>query len=189
MGRYGMSCQFWQPGLLEYLHPTHPLITGVGSWWWEESRQCHQCLKLTNKLNNLSTTVMIADYCPECTPRQLDLNDRASAKLSSRKRPENYYNLSAKLIPCSPKFPTQLFLDKGSSNFNWYIIPLHISTPFLNMSTQDKKAYHDRYGRWVFHWPKKKTTPTLITACTPELCHSFSINENNTTPRNLGVNI
>ena len=172
-----MSCQFWQPGVLEYLHPTHPQVIGVGEWWWKESRQCHQCLLLSNNLNNHTTKVLIADYCPECTPRQLDLNDKASAKLSSKNRPENYYNLTAREIPCQTiNSVPLLFRDKGSSIYHWYLIPLNIKHPLKNITLPDKNsAEHDKYGRWILHFNRSHKPYYSATACDPISCFSINV--------------
>lgn len=147
MGHFGMSCQYWQPKYgLEYMHPgLNEYLTGVGRWWWDGSKECGRCL-----LINKTVVVAIADYCPECTPRQLDLNDKASKKLSRRNRPENYRDLHVKIVDCKWKGKVAgVWLDKGSNVYNWYVIPLYLRQPLARVRVGFINAVHDRYGRWV----------------------------------------
>ena len=148
MGHYGMSCQYWKPPL-RYMHAgDNQYLVGVGDWWWDNSDTCGQCLIVKN--GNRTVNLVIADYCPECSPKQLDINQYASAALSPRERPQNFRNLTVYKGDCvwETRQP-RIFLDQGSSMYNWYMIPLYFPRPALSVEVLGQKAYHDNYGRWV----------------------------------------
>ncbi|NBU81858.1 MAG: hypothetical protein EBS55_09445 [Flavobacteriaceae bacterium] len=128
------------------------VITGVGSGLWDKSKSCGQCLEIENK-----SVVIIGDYCPPpCTPYQLDLNQYTSSILNPKEfKPKNYINLRARRILCEWSREPELYLDKGSSEYNWYIIPLYVKQPFKSLTLFEQEAYHDLYGRWVFSFKKK----------------------------------
>jgi len=153
---FPMSCQYWQPPQLMYMSSgDNPLVVGVGKALWDSSKTCGQCLEVMN--GNKSIVVVIADYCPPpCTPMQLDLNPKASAKLNLQKNlPVNHANLLARKVPCNWGRDMVLYLDKGSSVYNWYIIPLYISKPLKSLQVLGHDAYHDNYGRWVVAFKTK----------------------------------
>lgn len=148
MGHYGMSCQYWQPPRLKYMHPgLNRYLTGVGSWWWKDSYVCGQCLEIRRFSKNV--VVVVGDYCPECTPMQLDLIDIASRKLSFHNKPENYDDIKVRKVSCDWPHKRQYYLDKGSSVYNWYIIPLFLERPLISLRAMNHSGYHDKYGRWV----------------------------------------
>jgi hypothetical protein len=160
MGMYGMSCQYWQPPKLTYMHPGfNPYLTGAGSWWWRNSSACGQCLEV--KRGDAAVILVIADYCPECTPKQLDMNNYASEILNNNNRARNYLDLKVRRVSCdwggaAINVNRYYYLDKGSSIFNWYVIPLYLERPLTSLRVYDTDAYHDKYGRWVLAFKKYK---------------------------------
>ena len=153
----GNSCQYWQPPKLEYMNSkTSKLITGVGSRLWKGSTECGRCLELEDKVK-----VIIGDYCPPpCTPMQLDLNQYSSSLLNPKEfKPKNYKVLRARKILCEWGREEEIYLDKGSSVYNWYMIPLYVKKPFKSLKVLGQEAYHDLYGRWVIGF--KKVYPQL----------------------------
>lgn len=90
------SCQYQEAKYMDSL--TSPHIVGVGSWWWQHSLSCGQCLLIrTDKKEAIG---VIGDYCPGCSPRQLDLNPTLSASLSLKHKPQNYQVLHVAKVPC-----------------------------------------------------------------------------------------
>jgi len=155
---FPMSCQYWQPPDLNYMSSgDSPYVTGVGSALWNSSRSCGQCLEVESWYTKIP--VVIADYCPPpCTPHQLDLSPAASAKLNPSKKPINYQQLKIRKAECKwQRYKEIFYLDKGSSQYTWYIIPLFIKEPFTFLKIHKSLAYHDKYGRWVV--PFNKTHP------------------------------
>jgi hypothetical protein len=124
-------------------------VVGVGKTLWRGSTACGQCLQVMNQDKLIE--VVIADYCPPpCTPKQLDLNPAASAALNPHKSmPKNYYDLKVRKVQCHWKHNMTFHLDKGSSVYNWYLIPLYIQKPLENVVVLKHNAVHDLYGRWV----------------------------------------
>lgn len=144
MGKYGMSCQYWKADL-KYMSSGHSrYLTGVGQWWWDESRACGQCLLINDRV-----LVVIADYCPNCSPKQLDLNDQASASLNTRERPMNYNHLRVRKVACDWRHKAGVWKDVGSDRRVWYLIPLYLPQPLKSLKVGNTQAYHDKYGRWV----------------------------------------
>ena len=164
MGQYGMSCQFYQPPEIQYMHPgLNPYVAGVGRHWWANSKSCGQCIKITNTHNNKSGLAIIADYCPECTPRQLDLGDKVSRKLSSHDKPENYGAwLKVENVECDwqPAQQPTFAVHKDSSAWHWYVIPQFLSAPLKSITIENQQASHDNYGRWVWAWRAPKPAKT-----------------------------
>lgn len=153
----GMSCQFYQPPNLNYIDAeTNVFVVGVSRHLFRRSLQCHQCI-----LINETVLGIIADYCPKCTPYQLDLNPFQSKELNSKegqRRPRNYEfkELRFRRVDCAfgtfPKF----YFDKGSSRKYLYLIPLFVKKPLHSVETSDgARVMHDTFGRWVtVHTPK-----------------------------------
>jgi hypothetical protein len=160
MGQYGMSCQFWDPPAVKYIHPgLNQYLTGVGRYWWRNSTTCGKCLDIKNTRNGKRTTVIVGDFCPECSPRQLDIVDLASAKLSSHDKPENYGSwLDITEVECNwlPEEEPKLIPHKHTSPWHWYLIPTFLKQPLQNISISNTKGYHDNFGRWVWDWAKPK---------------------------------
>lgn len=153
---YPMSCQYWQPPALTYMNSGfNRFVVGVGGKLWKGSETCGQCLEIKSQYRVI--LVVIADYCPPpCTPMQLDLNPMASAALSvSKTQPRNHYNLTARKVDCHWGIEMSFYLDKGSSVYNWYMIPLYIKRPLKSVKVLGQYAYHDLYGRWVIGFKKK----------------------------------
>lgn len=133
---------------------------------------CGQCLEVSRA--NRSVVIVVADYCPECSPKQLDINDMASSKLSTRNRPENYVDLQVKKVVCNWHAKRQYYLDKGSSVYNWYIIPLFLERPLKSLSVLNQSAIHDKYGRWVIGFRDKFPNfgNVEVKACDSKSCFS-----------------
>lgn len=152
MGHFGMSCQYWKEGL-RYMHPGESIIlTGVGKYWWDDSKECGRCLLV--RFKDRWSSVVIADYCPECTPRQLDLNEYSTRWLLGGQL-TNLPVLSVAKFKCVWKGKPMLVLDEGSSVYTWYIIPLNFPEPLKGIQVLNQSANHDKFGRWVIAFKVK----------------------------------
>ena len=153
---FPVSCQYWQPPKLAYMNSGfNRYVVGVGKNLWRQSQSCGQCLEVTNQLKTI--IVVIADYCPPpCTPMQLDLNQEASAALNPhRSQPRNHFDLQVRLVECQWPQNLTFHLDKGSSVYNWYMIPLYVKQPLKSVMVRGQQATHDLYGRWVIGFKHK----------------------------------
>lgn len=157
MGHFGMACQYWQPPALTYLHPGESVyLTGVGSYWWRDSRECGRCLLVNSGAKYVS--LVVSDYCPECSPRQLDINDNAVRLLSSKGQLQNFQKLTVMKVKCHWQDKPYFYLDKGSSVYNWYLIPLNFPQPLVRVTVLEQEAQHDKYGRWAIGFKGKFPT-------------------------------
>ncbi len=144
------ACQYWQPPKLKYMNSAYnPHVVGVGKGLWRSSEACGQCLEVKNQYKVVR--VVVADYCPPpCTPKQLDLNPKASAELNlHHTSPRNHFDLQVREVDCDWGHDLTFYLDKGSSVYNWYMIPLFLKTPLKTVMVLGHVATHDLYGRWV----------------------------------------
>lgn len=180
MGHYGMSCQYWRVPEMRFMHPgLNQYLTGVGSWWWRESSSCGQCIKVTEPETDRSVVLVIGDYCPECTPRQLDMNDWASRKLNDRNKALNYQKLFVERVECDWPRGVEFKLHRDSSKWHWYIIPVFLREPLISLKCRGQAAYHDKYGRWVIEF--KKDLPRYGESYTVLACDSGSCFKNDIT--------
>ncbi|KAI3649809.1 hypothetical protein MP228_005441 [Amoeboaphelidium protococcarum] len=197
MGGLDGSCMYWKNKRLNFVDPGYnPYLIGVGAALWHGSKSCGQCYLIQNPTTNRSVTVMITDYCPECSRHQLDMNAAASAFLSGgpsyldipyhpRGGPRNYNSLLTWPVECDWKGQrVGYFFDNGSSRFNWYIILYFLKVPLKDVRVESVMGNgttisvgitsHDKYGRWVVQWRRGeggaglyKITMTSDTRVTP----------------------
>lgn len=179
MGHYGMSCQYWRPPEMQFMHPgLNHYLTGVGKWWWLDSRSCGQCLKVTEPQRNISVILVVADYCPECTPRQLDMNDMASKNLNAKIKPTNHQKLYVQRIVCDWSRQVEFRLHRDSSRWHWYIIPVFLKQPLISLESRERTAVHDKYGRWVIEFKTNLpefNRPYSVYACDTHSCFKNDI--------------
>lgn len=174
MGGYDGSCQYWQKGLFNFADPGwNPYLVGVGSYFWNNSVACGQCLHVTNPANGNSVVVVVTDYCPPpCSSRQLDLQASSSAFLASgtstnsipyKGGPQNYASLQVRRVECDWKGePLMYWFSTGSSAYSWYIIIAFQTIPVIDIKVEKLdltdptkvigagyNAHHDKYGRWA----------------------------------------
>lgn len=157
--RFPTACQYWQPPYLLYMNSGYnEYVTGVGVNLWEGSKACGQCLQVVNGVKSIN--VVIADYCPPpCTPHQLDLNPIASQALNLKfSKPSNYIGLKVRKVKCNWLPELTFYLDKGSSVYNWYMIPLFQVEPLKSVTVLGHVGVHDLYGRWVIAFKTKFPT-------------------------------
>ena len=176
MGGKPGSCQLWDKAYMKYMDPGwNPYIVGVGSYFFNESLACGQCLRIRNPKNNFSIVSVITDYCPPpCGSKQLDIQLAGSAFLASgnslndkpyKGGPENYNNLEVWIVQCSWDRPMEYYFDTGSSAYHWYLIILYANEPATRIQVDavdkdnkflysGKTQGHDKFGRWViqFKW-------------------------------------
>lgn len=151
------SCQFRD--IMDYR--TNPYVVGVGSWWWKHSLACGQCILIEN--GNRRSWGIVADYCPECTPRQLDVSPQISRQLSPTGITQNYPTLNVSLAQCRyiPSHPLRYQFYDGSSDWVWYLGVQYTSEPILALKINDQPAQHDGYGRWVVRGKRGQNRITL----------------------------
>lgn len=170
------SCQFMGARYMDSLSSPH--IVGVGKWWWLDSLACGQCIAI--RAGNLTVMGVIGDYCPGCTPRQLDLNKRLSAKLSPRGKPQNFQTLSVGLADCRyvPAQPLTLHLHRDSNPWVMYVQVLFATQPAVAIRFGAVDAWRDKYGRWVVEmhelvWRSRGYAVRVVTA--DGRVHAFTV--------------
>lgn len=141
------SCQYQKAGYMHSLDSEY--LVGVGLKLWKNSTLCGQCLLLRH--GNYTHVGIIGDFCPDCSPLQLDLNPHLSAKLNGGKK-RNIMNLSIALVPCHwqpQSVRPSIFVYNSSSPWVLYLTILHAKNVAKTVSVNGIKAYHDNFGRWV----------------------------------------
>jgi hypothetical protein len=170
MGNTQGSCQFWQKNYLNFVDSGwNPYIIGVGRALWDDSKNCGKCALIKNPKTGFSIISIITDFCPGCTPRQIDIQLAGSAFLASgnslnsnpyRGGPENYNNLLLEFVECDfSSHKLEYYFDTGSSAFHWYLIIMYNTIPIDDINViglkDGKESFrgniqgHDKFGRWV----------------------------------------
>lgn len=156
------ACQY---NVSHFMHSgTNPHIVGVGSWWWDGSKVCGQCLRIMNVHNGKEVTGVVGDYCPECSPRQLDLSQSLSMRLNDGKKPSNCDTLLVAKVDCDwyPKpQPVQYFLYPGSDNWQLYVAFMLDAQPAQAVTVNGSRGVHDLYGRWYVPLKMSPTTQAI----------------------------
>lgn len=173
MGDTQGSCQFWQKNYLNFIDSGwNPYIIGVGRGLWDDSKNCGKCALIKNPKTGFSIVSIITDFCPECSPKQIDIQLAGSAFLASgnslnskpyKGGPENYDNLELKFVECDfSSHKLEYYFDTGSSEFHWYLIVMYNSLPFDDIDViglkNGKDSFrgdtkgHDKFGRWVIEF-------------------------------------